>query len=70
MNYANDNETETYFVLFFESEADDAMSTSIEGPFESCEAAEKYAIGAYMYAKENGIPWYRTEITTGSRLED
>jgi len=69
MSYANDNTAETYWVLFFDSSADDAMSSSMEGPFLTIDAAIEYSAAAYETAKSFGIPWRPTEIVRDSDLD-
>lgn len=61
---ANDN-NEPCFILFFDSEDEDAFATHTEGPFYSLQAAVDYGITAFQWAKENGVPWVSTEIVFG-----
>lgn len=68
MHTANDNNDACY-VLFFDSEDDDALATHIEGPFPSFNAAVDYGITAFNWAKENRVGWVCTEIVSSDEFE-
>ena len=68
MHIANDNNDACY-VLFFDSEDDNALATHVEGPFPSFNAAVDYGITAFQWAKENGVHWVGTEIVSADDFE-
>jgi hypothetical protein len=68
MHIANDNNDSCY-MLFFDSEDDNALATHVEGPFPSFNAAVDYGITAFNWAKENGVAWVATEIVSASDFE-
>lgn len=69
MQIANDN-IQPCYVLFFDSEADDALAVHHEGPFPSFNAAVDYGIKAFQWAKENGVHWVSTEIVDAEDFND
>lgn len=68
MHIANDNNDSCY-MLFFDSEDDNALASHVEGPFPSFNAAVDYGITAFNWAKENGVAWVATEIVSASDFE-
>ena len=62
MHIAANDTGRTYDVVFFDGDGDDAIETDRVTGFTNVEAAIEYSIGAYGYARDNGIPWTSTEI--------
>lgn len=76
MQTANDNTIDPTlapypcYVLFFDSDDDEAFASHTEGPFATYNAAIEYTIGAYAYAKEHGLEWTCTEIVPADQIEE
>lgn len=68
MHITNDN-NDTCYMLFFDSQDDNALATHVEGPFPSFNAAVDYGITAFNWAKENGVAWAATEIVSAADFE-